>query len=365
MRALRLPFAVAALLAACALLAGAAQGQGCPTTVFLSYDGLVYAAEPVPDSVSLPYGDGLGPGVVDAPVSEDGCKREREESTVVRAGELDPGVAVRVEGWGESLFVLGARCAGYEDAARWSCLLEPLSFRGQVYTGARYGSPPADGRLAPAGALGEAELAGEAVAVSAIEGIDAAVAVAVEGRPGEVFVAAGACPYERPAAEAADDDLARCLRAPVWLVFDPLGALAGSTVAARADRATPPELAGAEVSLVRLDGSADIVPDDLAGAASIGRLDPDGRPSPEFTIPDLPAGLYEAVVTCERCAGSLGGTVFPAGSLLVFAVEEASEGGSSGMKWIAGGIGVGFFFLLVASAVLWRKGWGRRPRPSA
>ena len=364
MRALRLPIAVAALLSACAALAGAAPAQDCPKTVFLSYDGYVYAAEPVPGSISLPYGDQLGPGIVDAPVSEDGCKREREESTVARAGDVDPGVAVRVEGWGGSLFVLGARCAGYAGTARWDCLLGPLSFRGQVYAGARYESPPVDGRLEPARALGAATLAGEPVAVTAFEGVDATVAVTVDGRPGEVFVAAGACPYERPAAEADDDDLARCLRAPVWLVFDPLGATTGSTVAVRADRAAPSDLAGAEVSLVRLDGAADIVPDDLDGAIPIGRLDPDGRPSPDFVIPDMPAGLYEALVTCERCGQSLGATIFPAGSLLVFAVEEASEG-SSGMKWIAGGIGVGFFFLLVASAVLWRKGWGRRARPPA
>lgn len=364
MTALRLPLLVAALLAAAAITAGAARGQDCPTTVFLSFDGLVYAAEPVPGSISLPYGDQLGPGIVDAPVSEDGCKREREDSTVARAGAVDPGVAVRVEGWGGSLFVLGARCAGYEGEARWDCLLKPLSFRGQSYAGARYESPPADGRLEPAGTLGEATLAGDPVAVTAIAGVEATVAVTVDGRPGEVFVAAGACPYERPSAEAADDDLARCLRAPLWLVFDPLGATTGSTVAVRADRAAPSELAGAEVSLVRLDGAADIVPDDLDGAIPIGRLDPDGQPSPDFVIPDLPAGLYEALVTCERCEESLGAAVFPAGSLLVFAVEETSEG-SSGMKWIAGGIGVGFFFLLVASAVLWRKGWGRRARPPA
>jgi hypothetical protein len=76
-----------------------------------------------------------------------------------------------------------------------------------------------------------------------------------------------------------------------------------------------------------------------------------------LTVPDLPAGVYEAVVSCSGCADAYGGkTVFPAGSFLV---GEPTEG-SSGVEAVSIGLAAGTLVLAVASVVVWRRGRRRR-----
>ena len=349
--------ALAALASAAAFATAAvpARAAECPTGTFLSYEHAVYAAEPIPASVPLLPGSGLGEGLIDEPTEEGGCKRRQGDVQVRRIGEIDPSVAVAVSGLG-SIFVLGARCSGYSGAERWECLLEPLDFKGVGYTAVR---APADAPELPLGpVLGEAELGGESVRVVQIDGVDAAVAVAVEGRPREAFLAPRACPYERFNATPIRDDLRRCLSGPAWLVFDPPGARVSVDVTAYPDRALPSELEGAAVELVRLRAPGDVVPQDRSGAVRIGTLS--GGPL-AFVVPELEQGLYEAVVTCEPCAAAFGGrTVFPAGSLVVL---EKKEGGSGNARPVLLGLG-GLAILLVGLSILaWRKGWAKR-RPS-
>ena len=259
--------------AGAAVLVGAAGPAGaaeCPTQTFLAFEHVVYAAEPVPASVSLAPGAVLGEGTLDRPTGSDACQREQEDVRVVLAGGLDPGVAVAVEGRPGSVFVLGGRCSGYEGDERWTCILQPLRFQGVGYAGVR---APADAPELPLGeALGDAELGGQGVAAVRIEGVDPAVAVAVEGRPREAFLAPDACPYERFGAETLSDDLRRCLAGPGWLVFDPPGARVGVEVVAYLDRALRPELEGAAVELVQLNALGDVVPRDRSGAVRIGTL---------------------------------------------------------------------------------------------
>jgi hypothetical protein len=175
----------------------------------------------------------------------------------------------------------------------------------------------------------------------------------VKGRPNDAYVAAGVCPYESFHNARARDDLLRCLESPVWYAFDPPGAGAGDRIVGVADRPLPPELDGATVSLVRLAVATDAVPKNRAGSVSVGRV----RSELRLTVPDLRAGLYEAVVTCPGCAAAYDGeTVFPAGSFLV---GEPTEG-SSGVKAVSIGLAAGTLVLAAASVVVWRRGRRRR-----
>ncbi len=343
---------VAALVAS--LAATPAAAQRCPTKTFLSFENLVYAAERVPASVSIPPGRTLGDGTLDEPTDESGCKRGRESVTIVRASTIDPGTAVAVNGRPRTIFVLGARCAGYGGRERFACLLEPLVFDGRQYTGTRYPAEPAPRSEVPFGdRVGETELGGAGVTVVALEGVDPSLAVGVRGRPAEAFLAPRVCPYERFENVSVRDDLLRCLRAPVWLAFDPPGADVGAEVLATSDRPLRPELAGATISLVRLREAADAVPRDRSGAVRIGEV----RPRLRLTVPDVPPGLYEAVVSCPRCAPAYGGaTLFPAGSLLVF--EEAEGSTSARIAFYA--LGIAVLVLALASVVVWRRGRRRR-----
>jgi hypothetical protein len=358
-----------AVLAVVATLAAtgpaAAQQQECPKRAFVEYDGLVYAGEQIPASVTLAPGEALGNGTLDRPTDETGCKRERVEAQVVRLGDLDPKVAVGVAGEAGTAFVLGARCAGFSGNEYWDCLLAPLAFRGIGYTGTRYPAEPApQGALELGDPLGEATLGDETVTVRAIEGVDPALAVAIEGRSSEAYLAPGVCPYEGLANDEAQNDLLRCLRGPVWLAFDPPGARVGESVTARADRSPGPELSGATVELVRLRQAADALPQDLSGAVSIGSLTPsaDGRVTLQFAIPELEQGVYEAVVTCPECGEQYGGqTSFPGGSLLVL---EARKSGSSSAQIVLLVVGALAIVLIFAAVIAWRRGWHRgRPGP--
>jgi hypothetical protein len=364
----RLVVVLLCVLAACTAAGpAAAQQQECPKRAFLEYDGLVYAGEQLPAAVRLPPGEALGSGTLDRPTDETGCKREQVEAQVLRLGDIDPKVAVGADGQTGTAFVLGARCAGFTESKYWDCLLSPLVFEDAEYTGTSFpAEPPPRGSLDLGDSLGEADLGGETVTVRAIEGVDPALAVAIEDDRSEAYLAPGVCPYEGFANDEAQNDLLRCLKGPVWLAFDPPGARVGDDVTARADRSLRSELSGATVELVRLRQAVDVLPQDLSGAVAVGSLTPsgDGGATLQFTIPELEQGVYEAVVTCPDCGPQYGGqTSFPAGSLLV--LEAAQKGSSSAriVLLVVGGLAI---VLVLFAIIAWRRGWHRgRPRTDA
>ncbi len=354
--------AVAAVLSFPAVAAAQQQQQQqprCPTRSFLSYGGLVYASEAIPASVTLGQGAELGAGTVDQPIGNDPCRRERVDVTVVRLGDLGPGVAAAVSGRPGVAFVLGARCSGYEEDERWDCLLNPLSLGGVDYTGQRYpvaGAAP----LETGEPLGDGQLAGDTVQVVALEGVDSSLAVGVEDRPGEAFVAPFVCPYERFDEKPALDDLRRCLTGPMWFTFDPPGARIGEPLVANGDRPLPAELAGASVALARLLIAGDVVPQTFSGGVPIGalRAGSDGRPVLRFDAPDVEPGLYEAVVVCDGCEGR---QPFPAGSVLI---GPERGGGSSLPRILAIVLGLLVLGFGIASVLIWRRRRSSRRPPS-
>ena len=356
MRSVKVLVTLAAVAAAFVPAEPASAAPECPTQTFLRFDRLVYAGEALPATATIAPGGALGTATVDEPVEASGCRRRQESVRVRRASGIDPSVAVAADGRSRTLFVLGGRCAGYTDRERWECLRDPLVFEGRRYTGTRYPVEPRPrGELQLGDRLGEAQLGGETVTVARIEGVDPSLAVGVRGLPSEAFLAPGVCPYERFDNRAARNDLLRCLQGPVWLFFDPLGGTVGTEIVATSDRPLRAELGGATVSLARLGVVADIVPEDRSGAVQIGPLDSTIR----LTLPDLPPGLYEAVVSCRRCASVYGGrTVFPAGSLSLFEKQE----GSGSVRIISIGLGVAVFSLAIASVVVWWRGRRRRAR---
>jgi len=137
----------------------------------------------------------------------------------------------------------------------------------------------------------------------------------------------------------------------------PPAAQAGEAILARADRSVSELVEGATLSLVRIEGGADIVPSTLSGAVPVGtiKVGAGGAVSVPITVPDLETGIYEAIVTCERCAAEFGGrTQFPAGSLAIVAQED-----ESGPNVIGIVVGVLLFALIAAAFVAWRRGWWR------
>jgi hypothetical protein len=355
LRAARLLVVIAAVVAAHPSGGSATAASKCPTETFLSFDHLAYAATPLPASGEIEAGARLGPGTVDEPSEPSGCKRRRESLAVLRAAGIDPRVAVMVEGRRGTLFVLGARCAGYVGAERWRCLLQPLVFDGRRYTGTRYPARPGPQGEVPLGVpAGEADLDGRPVTVLRIDRVDPSLAVGIRGRPNDAFLAPGVCPYEGFANTPAEDDLLRCLRSPVWFTFDPPGGRAGDPITARSDRPLAAELAGATISLVRLPRVADFVPSDRSSAVRVG------APRSQFrlTLPDVPAGLYEAVVSCPRCASAdEGRTQFPAGSILVTGKAKTS----TAIRIISYALGALVVASLIGSVIVFRRNRSRRP----
>jgi hypothetical protein len=346
------------LAAAAAAVAGLGAGQSvhadsmCPTATFLSFDHVAYISKAIPPGVEIPVGARLGSGSLDQPASADGCKRERDSVQVLTAGSLEPGVAVFVQGRPRTLFVLGRRCDPFVGQPFWDCLLRPLVIEGRRYTGIGYPLQPSPrGKVPLTQSLGRATLHGREVTVRRIDGVDSTLAVGVSGRASEAFLVASVCPYEAFSNKPAFDDLLRCLRSPVWFTFDPPGGQVGQAVVARSDRKLDAQVAGADVSLVRLPIVTDFVPDRSSAPVSIGRVGTELT----FDVPDVPAGLYEAVVSCSRCPESGGGkALFPAGSILV--TEKAKT---------SGGIRIVSYALtgaLAVTAVIAFRFWRRRRR---
>jgi hypothetical protein len=252
--------------------------------------------------------------------------------------------------------VIGHRCAGFRGPAYWTCLVRPLVFRGRRYTGTSYPAGPARKTLPLGATIGRATLAGGAVTVHRLEGVDPSLAVGVSGRTNEAFLTASTCPYEGFSNRPAYDNLLRCLRSPVWYTFDPPGGEAGGTIVARSDRPPRTEVAGAPIGLVRLPLVADLVPRHRGRIVRVGRVA--GRVS--LRVPDVPAGLYEAVVSCPRCGARSGGRpLFPAGSILVTAKRKTSLG----IRIVS----YAFTAAFVAAAILAFRAWrrGRRLRRGA
>ncbi|MFN8188371.1 MAG: hypothetical protein U0R69_14975 [Gaiellales bacterium] len=356
---------VTAAALALAAQARAGEQQRCPEQSYLQFGDVYYGSQPVPATVTLPRGERLGRSEVDQPGGTDTCKREHIETDVFAIQGVDPSLAVIATGASSPGFVLGARCGGFDEAGLWACILNPLAYEGVSYTAIRYpdGVLPA-GRLDPGDELGDGSLADGQVAVRALVGIEPAAAVAVADRPGEVYVAPGVCPYERPNENTALDDLARCLAAPIWLTFVPLGAGPGDTVHARGDRSAAPDLDGAPVGLVEVSSPTDALPDDLKGLIPIGTLEraADGTVSLTFTVPDLPEGFYETVVQCDACAEAYGGqTRFPAGSVPVLAKSQ-EKSGSQSAKVVYIVVFSLFIAALVGAIGLFLRGRRRRRR---
>jgi hypothetical protein len=352
------------LVASLAALAApqAAQAQECAGRGILLFRGIVYSEEPIPPELTAEAGEPRAFGRVGFLPGPEGAEEcDVRSAQVFEVAGLPADLAVAVEGRQGFVFVLGARCAGYEGEERAACILRPLRFEERLYSGARYPDDAEQPRFEAGEALGEGELDGQTVTAVAIEGVDPSVGVSVEGRQDEAFVAAGACPYERFGATLVEDDLYRCLRSPLWLIFElerPPAAQVGDQITARADRPVSPVVDGSLVSLVRLGIAADIVPRDISDAIEVGTLQvgPEGAVSLPITVPDAPEGIYEAIVTCEACAESFGGrTVFPAGSLVIV------PAGSQGPRLVGIVIGAVAIALAVAAFVAWRRGW-YRPR---
>jgi hypothetical protein len=329
----------------------ASAASGCPTQTFLSYNHLAYEATVIPAATSLSPGPSLGSGTVDQPTTANGCRRVRRSVQIHTAGTIDSRVAVLVRGRPRTLFVIGHRCQGFAGSSYWDCLLHPLVFEGQQFTGASYPSEPAPRKtLTFGGPIGKDEYQGRTVTVRRIQGVSASVAVGISGEPSAAFLSPRTCPYSGFSNTPQYDDLLRCLRSPVWFTFDPPGSQGGGTVVARNDRALAGPVAGAPISFVRIPVVADFVPAHPGRLVSVGRV----AEQVSLHIPNLASGLYEAVVSCPRCrpqpAGPAG--LYPAGSILVTAKPKTSVG----IKIVSYALAVAF----VAAAFLAFRTWRRR-----
>jgi hypothetical protein len=187
--------------------------------------------------------------------------------------------------------------------------------------------------------------------VRSIQGVVPSLAVGISGQPSTALLSPRTCPYSGFSNNPQLDNLLRCLHGPVFFSFDPPGSPVGGTVTGRADRTLSPAVAGATISLVSLPLVADLVP------SSHGKLVPVGRVADQVNLkmPDVPGGLYEAVVSCPRC-GSSGGVdgLYPAGSILITAKAKKSVP--------ARVISIALAIAFVIAAFLAIRTWRRRRR---
>jgi hypothetical protein len=303
--------------------ASSASAASCPSQTYLSFNHLAYAAVSAPPAVQLPPSSSAGGGTIDEPQSANGCHRARASVQVLTAGSIDPHVAVLVAGRPGTIFVIGQRCAGFVGSAYWGCLLRPLVFHGLQFTGTSYPSQPPPRKAVPLGpAIGTARYHGQNVTVRRIEGVDPSLALGISGQPSDAFLSPRACPYSGFSNVPQYDDLLRCLQGPVWFTFDPPGSEVGGTIVARSDRPVSAAVAGAAISLIRLPVLADLVPPHNGQLAVVGHV----SEQVSLSVPKVPPGLYEAVVSCAACASRTGVALYPAGSFLVTAKPNTSLG---------------------------------------
>jgi hypothetical protein len=300
-----------------------ASAASCPTQTFLKFNHLAYVGRTVPATVPLSPGYSVGTGTVDHPASSNGCKRQTSSVQVHTAGSIDPHVAVFVSGRTRTAFVIGgSRCAGLDGPAYWDCLTKPLKFHGRQFTAISYPSTPAPRKTLALGAqLGKAVYHGNAVTIRRIDGVDPTLAVAISGQPSTAFVSPTTCPYSGFSNVPELDNLLRCLKGPVWFTFDPAASVAGGTVVARSDRPISSDVAGASISFVPVPVAADYLPPNHGKLDSVAHV----ADQVTVTVPSVPQGFYEAVVSCPACASRTGGaTLFPAGSILVTPQPKSS-----------------------------------------
>lgn len=322
---MRLALALITLLIAGVLVdvAPASAASSCPTFTFLSYDHLAYEATAIPTTVQVPAGSSIGTGTLDAPTSSNGCHRAQHSVRVQAVGSIAPQVAVMVPSRPRLMFVIGHRCQGFAGTAYWSCLLAPLAFRGQQFTATSYPLTPAPRRTVPMGpAIGRVRSHGHEVTVRQLQGVPTTLAVGVSGQPSTAFLSPRVCPYSGFSNNPRYDNLLRCLRSPVWFTFDPPGNQVGATVVGRSDRPLTASVQGAPVGLVSLSVVADYVPSGRVRVVPVGQV----GAQVSVKIPDVNAGLYEAVVSCPHCGSGGVGGLYPAGSILVTAKPKSSPG---------------------------------------
>jgi hypothetical protein len=320
-----------AFLAVCVLAVAGALGFSssaaaatCPTATYLDYNHLAYAEVSIPAGVQLTSGQAVGTGAIDEATTANGCKRARHTVQVLSAGSVDSHVAVVVSGRPGTVFVVGQRCAGFTGSAYWDCLTQPLVRDGVQYTATSYPSQPAPAKtLALGAAIGTVDYHGRRVTVRRIQGVDPALAVGMSGQPSVAWLSPRTCPYSGFSNTPQYNSLLRCLHSPVWFTFDPPGNPAGATVVGRADRPVTGAVAGATISLALLSADADYVP-------ANPKLVPVGHVGSQVSLklPDVSAGLYEAVVSCAQCSttGAGSGGLYPAGSILVSSKPTTSTG---------------------------------------
>ena len=279
-----------------------------------------------------------------------GANVEQDSVQVLTAGSLEPGVAVLVQGRPRTLFVLGRRCDDHVEAAYWDCLLRPLVFEGRRYTGTGYPAEPSpQGRVPLTGSLGRATLNGTEVTVRRIEGVDPSTG--------------------RRRLGAAERGLSRRLGLSVRRVLEQAGL--------RRPAPLPPEPGLVHLRSTRWSGRRDSRRPKRPHARLAGRR---SRTSASFacrssrisfrsrarplrpsvgsatrsrsTVPDVPAGLYEAVVSCPSCGEAAGGqSLFPAGSILI---EEKAKT-SRGIRIVSYVLLGAFVLAAVLAIVVWRR----------
>jgi hypothetical protein len=297
--------------------------SSCPTLTFLSYGHLAYEATAIPPTVQVPAGSTVGSGTIDQPTNSNGCRRAQSTVGVQTAGSIQPQVAVLVRGRPRLLFVIGHRCQGFAGSAYWSCLLSPLAFNGQQFTATSYPLTPSPRRTVPLGQmLGTAQYHGHKVTVRRLEGVAPSLAVGISGQPSTAFLSPRTCPYSGFSNNPQYDNLLRCLRSPVWFTFDPPGNGVGATVVGRSDRPLTSSVKGSPLGLVSLPVVADYVPSSRARVVPVGQV----GDQVNVKIPNVNAGLYEAVVSCPHCGSGGVGGLYPAGSILVTAKPKGSPG---------------------------------------
>jgi hypothetical protein len=338
-----------ALAVTLAVSSPAAAASSCPTLTFLNYGHLDYEATAVPSTVQVPAGATIGSGTIDEPTSSNGCHRSQSSAQVQAVGSIQPQVAVLVHTQPHLAFVIGHRCNGFTGSAYWNCLLHPIVFRGQQFTATSYPLTPAPRRTLPLGsAIGTAQYQGRQVTVRGIQGVDPSLAVGISGQPSTAFLSSRACPYSGFSNNPQYDNLLRCLRSPVWYTFDPPGNEGGQSVVGRSDRSLVPAVQGASLSLVRLPLVADYVPANHGNLVGVGQV----SDQVSIKLPDVPAGVYEAVVSCPRCGSGGVAGLYPAGSILVTAQPKSNP--------IFQIISIALAALVVVAAILGFRTYRRR-----
>ena len=184
---------------------------GCP---HLRFGGALYVGTGTREELNLalegPLGTGLLPGCPDSvtAVGQSTTQMAEPKSYSIPISGIhgvDPAVAVGSPRF-EGIYLLAGRCWGYlANSAFTRCLREQLRFDGRSYVATR---PPSD--LSVGAAAGPGVLGQRPVRVRRLERVLPRIAVALEGIPGTIYVASGACLVD-PLQRTFPQTFARCL----------------------------------------------------------------------------------------------------------------------------------------------------------